>query len=504
MYYPSLEEFKRMVYRGNIAPVYREIPADMETPVTAYLKVAQEAPSFLLESVEGGERLARYSFIGTLPYKVLKTGPETPAGSIDPLVQIESELGDLKPVRVESLPRFLGGAVGFIAYDAVRHFEPRIPANATPDPMGLPESVFLLTDTMLVFDHLKHVIKIVSDARLDGDLERSYQEATERIDRLVDRLETGTVEGNVALTPGDQGVYRSPLTSNHTKESFMAQVEEARELITAGECIQVVLSQRLSRKTSAAPFDIYRALRALNPSPYMYFLDVDDFHIIGSSPELLVRVEDGAATTHPIAGTRPRGETEEQDDALAEELLSDEKERAEHIMLVDLGRNDIGRVSEPGTVKVTQLMEIERYSHVMHIVSNVVGKLRSDFSAYDALRSCFPAGTLSGAPKVRAMEIIADKEPHARGPYGGAVGYFSNSGNMDMAICIRTVVMKDGVATVQAGGGLVYDSVPESEFEESMSKARGMLRALDEAEDRTRERLGRVITTQQSMERLRE
>ena len=489
MYYPELDAVRAMADQGNLAPIYREIPADMETPVTAYLKVAREGPSFLLESVEGGERLARYSFIGTLPYQVLQTGPETPAGSADPLLQIQAALGHLRPVAVEGLPRFLGGAVGYIAYDAVRHFEPRVPANATPDPMGLPESIFLLTDTLLIFDHLKHVIKVVSHAYLDGDIEHAYREATERIDRLVDRLETGSTEGNTTLTPGPDDAYRSLLTSNHTKESYMAQVSEARELITAGECIQVVLSQRLSRRTSAAPFDIYRALRAINPSPYMYFLDLSDFHIIGSSPELLVRVEEGAATTHPIAGTRTRGKTEEEDDALAKELLSDEKERAEHIMLVDLGRNDIGRVSEPGTVAVTQLMEIERYSHVMHIVSNVVGRLRNDFTAYDALRACFPAGTLSGAPKVRAMEIIAEKEPHARGPYGGAVGYFSNSGNMDMAICIRTIVMKGGVATVQAGGGLVYDSVPESEYEESLAKAHGMLRALDDAEDRTRERV---------------
>jgi anthranilate synthase component 1 len=477
-----------MAGRGNIAPVYREISADMETPVTAYLKVAKEAPSFLLESVEGGERLARYSFIGALPYKVLRTGPGTPAGSIDPLAPVQDELGHLRPAPVPGLPRFLGGAVGYIAYDAIRHFEPRLPQAKAPDPMGLPESVFLLTDTILVFDHVKHVIKVVSHAYLNGDLEGAYRQAVERIDRLVRRLETGTTE-NAAMTPGPEDNYRSPVTSNHTKESFMRQVEEARELITAGECIQVVLSQRFRRPTSAAPFDIYRALRALNPSPYMYFLDLGDFHIIGSSPELLVRVEDGVATTHPIAGTRPRGETEEQDEALAQELITDEKERAEHIMLVDLGRNDIGRVSKPGTVKVTQLMEIERYSHVMHIVSNVVGQLRDDLTVYDALRSCFPAGTLSGAPKVRAMEIIAEKEPHARGPYGGAVGYFSTSGNMDMAICIRTVVMKDGIATVQAGGGLVYDSVPQTEYEETLAKARGMLRAIDAAEERTRERL---------------
>ena len=491
-YFPGVDELLAMRGQGNVAPVWHDIPADMETPVTAYLKVAREAPSFLLESVEGGEHVARYSFIGTLPRKVLMTGDGTPLGSIDPLALIEKELEGIRPVPVPGLPRFLGGAVGFVAYEAVHHFEPRIPRNENPDPMQLPESVFVLTDTLLIFDHVRHQIKIVSRASLDGDDEQiagAYQQAVERIEHIHRLLEEGHVEGNAALTPGRAEDYHSELTSNHTAESFMQQVEESRELITQGECIQVVLSQRLARRTSAAPFDIYRALRTLNPSPYMYFLDMGDFHIIGSSPEMLVRVEDGVAMTHPIAGTRRRGQTPQEDDALAEELISDEKERAEHIMLVDLGRNDIGRVSTPGTVNVTKLMEIERYSHVMHIVSNVTGTLRDGLTAYDTLRSTFPAGTLSGAPKVRAMEIIAEKEPHERGPYSGAVGYISDDGNMDMAICIRTVVMKDGLATVQAGGGLVYDSVPRSEYEESLSKARGMLQALDAGEDLTNERL---------------
>ncbi|MDP7618702.1 MAG: anthranilate synthase component I [Dehalococcoidia bacterium] len=493
VYSPTLDEVRNLASRGNLIPLYREIPADMETPVTAYLKVARTDPSFLLESVEGGERLARYSFIGTEPYRVLRTGSNESAGDIDPLVPIETELTRFRPVPVVGLPRFLGGAVGFIAYDAVRHFEPRLPSPNGHDPMGLPESMFMFSDTLLVFDHVKHTIKVVSHVHLEdgAEIDDAYSAATGRIDSLVERLDGGSME-NSALAPGPESSFGKPVGSNHTRESFMRQVEEVRELITAGECIQVVLSQRLERPTSAAPFDIYRALRALNPSPYMYFLDMGDFHIIGSSPELLVRVEDGVATTHPIAGTRPRGETPEQDDALAEELVTDEKERAEHIMLVDLGRNDIGRVSEPGSVTVDQLMEIERYSHVMHIVSNVTGGLRSDLSSYDALRACFPAGTLSGAPKVRAMEIIAEKEPHARGPYGGAVGYFSFSGNMDVAICIRTVVMKDGVATVQAGGGLVYDSIPEAEYEESLAKAQGMIRAIDEAEIRSRERFLRA------------
>ncbi|MFL2640383.1 MAG: anthranilate synthase component I [Dehalococcoidia bacterium] len=489
MYYPDLDQFKALATKGNIAPIYREIPADMETPATAYLKVAHEGPSFLLESVEGGERVARYSFIGTLPNKVFSTGQSTDLGDIDPLVNVEKALSDLNPVAVEGLPRFLGGAVGFIAYDAVRHFEPSLKPNNNNDPMGVPDSIFMMTDTILIFDHVKHVIKVVSDARLDGDIDQNYQDAVGRIDLLVERLTSSNVFENKGLKPGDQTKYKSEVESNHSKEDYMSQVQDARHLIESGEVIQVVLSQRLSRETSAAPFDIYRALRALNPSPYMYYLDFNDFHIIGSSPETLVRVEDGIATSDPIAGTRPRGSNKSEDEKYAEDLINDEKERAEHVMLVDLARNDIGKVSEPGTVKVEKFMEIARYSHVMHIASNVSGKLKSDLTSFDALRSCFPAGTLSGAPKVRAMEIIGDKEPHARGPYGGAVGYFSHSGNMDMAICIRTVVMKDGVATVQAGAGLVYDSVPETEFEECLHKARGMMNAIDQAEEFTNDRI---------------
>lgn len=489
IYHPRLEDFKGMVGKGNIAPIYREIPADMETPVTAYLKVAQEGPSFLLESVEGGEKLARYSFIGTLPEQIIETGENTSAGAIDPLVQIEKNLLGLEPVPVEGLPRFLGGAVGFISFDAIKYFEPRIKQNQNPDPMKIPESGFMFTDTILIFDHLKHVIKVVSDARLDGDLDLAYNSATERIDLLVERLASADMYKNKGLISGNQDSFQSPVTSNHTQESYMDQVKESRRLIESGEVIQVVLSQRLSRKTSAAPFDIYRKLRALNPSPYMYYLDFNDYHIVGTSPEMLVRVEDEIATTNPIAGTRPRGNTEQEDNVNAKELLEDEKERAEHVMLVDLGRNDIGKVSEPGTVTVPKFMEVELYSHVMHIVSTVTGKLKESLTSFDALRSCFPAGTLSGAPKVRAIEIINDQEPHGRGPYGGAVGYFSHSGNMDMAICIRTVIIKDGVATVQAGAGLVYDSVPETEYEESLHKARGMLNAIDGAEDLTKSRL---------------
>ncbi len=479
MYTPSLEEVRGLARQGNLVPVYREVPADLETPVSAYLKVARGSYSFLLESVEGGERLARYSFIGTEPYSVLKTGPSQPGGAADPLPTIQKELQRFRPIPLPDLPRFHGGAVGYLAYEAARYFE-RLPSPQA-NTLRLPEAVFLFTDTLLVFDHLKHHIKVVSHARLDGDVQEAYGQAVARIDQLVERLQQPLLHQPVGRGPG-QPAESAPVTSNTTRERYHEMVRQAKEYIYDGDMIQVVLSQRLSRPTSAQPFNLYRALRAVNPSPYMYYLHLDDFHLIGASPEMLVRVEDGHIDYHPIAGTRPRGATEEQDQALAEELLHDEKERAEHIMLVDLGRNDVGRVSVPGTVQVTHLMEVERYSHVMHLVSHVTGQLKPGLTAYDALRACFPAGTVSGAPKIRAMEVIAQLEPDKRGPYAGAVGYFSFSGNMDTAICIRTIALKDGVAHVQAGGGIVADSVEEREHQESLQKAAALLRAIDQAE----------------------
>ena len=479
MYYPSLEEVRELSKQGNLIPLYQEINADLETPVSAYLKVAEGAHSFLLESVEGGEQLARYSFIGTEPYKVVKTGPGQPYGEVDPLTLIEEELDRHTLVSIRGLPRFHGGAVGFMAYDVVRYFEPVPPPEK--DPLGLPEAMFLFVDTLLVFDHARHKIKVVSHIRLDGGrVEQAYMDAVGRIDRLAERLNRPLlVERRTANGPdGDKPAY----SSNTTKEQYEAMVERVKEYIYAGDIIQAVPSQRLARPTKAAPLDIYRALRALNPSPYMYFLSLDDFSIVGASPELLVRVDDGLVYNFPLAGTRPRGATTEEDEALALELKADEKERAEHIMLVDLGRNDVGRVSQPGTVEVTDLMRVVRYSHVMHLESEVQGRLREDRTIYDALRSCLPAGTLSGAPKIRAMEIISEQEGERRGPYGGAVGYFSFSGNMDTAITIRTMVIKDGVAYIQAGGGVVADSVPESEYQETLHKARSSLRSIEEAE----------------------
>ncbi len=474
MYYPTLAEVKQHSRDGNLIPVYREIVADLETPVSAFLKINRGGHSFLLESIEGGERIARYSFIGTEPYRVLRTSG---MDKTDPLPLIAAEMNKYKIVPVSGLPRFCGGAVGYLAYETVTRFE-NLP-SPDADPLRLPESLFMFVDTMLVFDHVTHKIKVLSYVPLDGDIDAAYQKAVDKIDDLANRLNQP-----LNLSPqykADTGSV-SKLSSNFSQEEFKASVLKIKEYITAGEAIQVVLSQRLSQSTEAAPFEIYRALRSINPSPYMFFLDFGNFHIIGASPEILVRVEDGIVTTRPLAGTRPRGKSQAEDELLEQELRHDEKECAEHIMLVDLGRNDIGRVSEPGSVVVSDLMEVERYSHVMHLVTNVQGKLRHDMTAFDALRACFPAGTVSGAPKIRAMEIIAELEPEKRGPYAGAVGYFSFTGNMDMAIAIRTMVVSKGIAYTQAGCGIVYDSVPEKEYEETMNKARALLKAISQAE----------------------
>ncbi len=473
MYYPTLEEVCQLKKKGNLVPVYREINADLETPVSAYLKIARGNYSFLLESVEGGERLARYSFIGTDPSLVLTTGKEN---AIDPLRLVEQRFGQLHPVTITGLPRFHGGMVGYLSYEVARYFE-RLP-SANHDPQEFPESVLMLADTLLAFDHVTHKIKVISHAYIDGDVEAAYVEATRKIDNLVARLKQPihSEVPSTALPP------KTDISSNFSQAEFEDRVSCAREHIYAGDIIQVVLSQRLARPTHAHPFAIYRALRSINPSPYMYYLHLGDFHIVGASPELLVRVEDGMVSNHPIAGTRPRGKDAAEDTALEEELKNDEKERAEHIMLVDLGRNDIGRISQPGTVEVTQLMDVERYSHVMHLVSHVQGKLRYGLSQFDALRACFPAGTVSGAPKIRAMEIIAELEEDKRGPYAGAVGYFDFSGNLDTAITIRTIVIKGNIAYIQAGCGIVADSIPEREYQESLSKAQALLTAIDQAE----------------------
>ena len=483
MYYPSLEQVKAMAGQGNLVPVYKSINADLETPVSAYLKVARGPYSYLLESVEGGERLGRYSFIGTEPYKVVQTGAGLPGGEVDPLRLVEEEMDQYRYIPVDGLPGFQGGAVGYLAYDTIRYFEPRVPPMPA-DPQGLPESVFMFGETILIFDHLRHDIKVVSHAYLYGDVEKAYAEAIRRIDEMVNRL-AQPLTLPPELQDGSFGPNGSaPIESNFTTERYAEAINKCIEYVYAGDIIQVVNSQRFSRRTDAHPFQVYRALRSVNPSPYMYYLDLDGFQIVGAAIETVVKVEDGIAATHPIAGTRPRGRTSGEDDANEAELKSSEKQRAEHIMLVDLGRNDIGRVSDPGTVRVTQLMDVERFSHVMHLVSHVEGRLRKDLTTYDALRSCFPAGTVSGAPKIRAMEIIAEVEGEKRGPYGGAVGYFSYSGNMDTALVLRTGIYKDGTMYVQAGGGIVADSVVEDEYQETRHKAGAMMRAIDRAEGR--------------------
>jgi len=477
---PTLDEVRALAANaeGNVVPVYRDVMADMETPVSAYLKVARGPYSLLLESVEGGERLARYSFIGTEPYRVLRTGP--PGRAIDPLREIEAELARFRPVRVEGLPRFHGGAVGYLGYEVAAYYE-RLPVPEA-DPQGFPESIFVFLDSLLVFDHLQHTIKVVAHVRLDGDIDSSYRQAEWRINEIVERLNqplTRLPYPPVALRPDLDRAFRS----NHTEDEYKEMVRRAKEYIVRGDTYQIQVSQRFSRNTDAPAFEVYRALRSINPSPYMYFLELGDMHVVGASPEMLIRVEDGVIETHPIAGTRRRGRDAADEQRMADELRGSEKERAEHIMLVDLARNDLGRVCEPGSVQVTSLMEIERYSHVMHMVSHVVGKLRPGVTPYDALRAYFPHGTVTGAPKIRTMEIIAELEGERRGGYGGCIGYVDMSGNCDTALAIRTIWMKGGTAYIQAAGGVVYDSTPEEEYLESQNKARAMMRAIDVAEE---------------------
>lgn len=475
MYQPALEEYRVLRKQGYLVPIYRQIAAGAETPVSALLKVKRGGYCFLLESVEGGQKAARYSFIGTEPYRVLSTREGDKA---DPLRLIAKEMSQYRLAPVDGLPDFSGGAVGYLAYETVQRLE-ELPSPAS-DPLNLPESVFMFVDSLLIFDHATNKIKIVSCARPDGDADSAYQKAVGKIEKLANRLAQPLK--NPRPPTADRPAKSAQISSNLTREEFEANVEKAKQYITEGEAIQIVLSQRLSRRTRAHPLDIYQALRAINPSPYMFFLDLADFQLIGSSPEILVRAVKGTVTTRPLAGTRPRGKTPAEDRRLEKELRNDEKERAEHIMLVDLGRNDIGRVSLPGTVRVSELMEVERYSHVMHLVTNVEGQLRPELTTFDALRACFPAGTVSGAPKIRAMQAIAELEPDKRGPYAGCVGYFSFSGDMDTAITIRTIVMTDGTAYVQAGAGIVYDSIPEREYEETMNKARALLKAIEQAE----------------------
>jgi anthranilate synthase component I len=461
------DEFLGRVEKGKVWPLVREMFADLETPLSAYWKLAHdETNSFLLESVSGGEQVARYSMIGVRPRHVVREMVE----GVDPLDQIREMLPEVDSGAseiLEALPGFVGGAVGMVGYDYVRAIED-IPGE-NPDELGLPDVALMICDSVVVFDHARAKILLIALAKGSDD---GYDAGVAELDRLESRLAG-------ALPPLPDEVFETrEVSANVSKEEFMAGVDRVREYVAAGDCIQVVLSQRFSQRVDAHPVTVYRALRGLNPSPFMYLFRFEGFDIAGASPELLVSLHGREARVRPIAGTRPRGLTQAEDSALAQELLADEKERAEHVMLVDLGRNDLGRVCKPGSVKVDRLMAIEMYSHVMHIVSDVVGQLSEGVDAIDLLRATFPAGTLSGAPKVRAMQIIEELEKTKRGLYGGAVGTFSANGDMSLAIAIRTVLMVDGVAHVQAGAGLVYDSEPQKEYEECLNKARAALQAV--------------------------
>ena len=503
MYSPSLEEFQQLAAKGNLIPVSRRLLADFETPLSAYRKIRGQGESFLFESVEGGEHLGRYSFVGCNPravirqlgarVEVLENGkavarfavsreahPDGDKPVRDGLEVVEQVLKKYRAVPVAGLPRFTGGAVGFIGYEFVHDVEPSVP-RPPQDVLQTPTMVFLLADELLIFDRVAQTLTVLVNAVVDeaASAAEAYENAVGEIERLVSLLEQPVQYTPVGL-PAE--VPNVPFESNVTQEKFFANVVKAKEYITAGDIIQVVGSQRFSTPVKAAPIDVYRAARSINPSPYMFLLELDGLALVGASPEIHVRCEDGKVEIRPIAGTRRRGKTPAEDVALEAELLADPKERAEHVMLVDLARNDIGRVCDFGSVQVKDLMIVERYSHVMHIVSQVEGRLSAGRTPFDLMRATFPAGTLSGAPKIRAMQIISQLEQTTRGPYGGCVGYFSFNGNLDCCITIRTALLKDGHAYVQAGGGWVNDSTPEAEYQETVNKSKAMLKAVALAE----------------------
>jgi anthranilate synthase component 1 len=495
MYSPTLDDFLKLAAQGNVIPVTRRLLADIETPLSAYRKIRGQGESFLFESVEGGEHLGRYSFVGCNPravirqtgdrVEVIENGKVIETASVgkdvkDGLTVVERVMKKYRAVALPGLPRFTGGAVGFIGYEFIHDIEPVVP-RPSKDELGTPTMVFLIADQLLIFDRVAQTITILVNAILDGaeSPADAYENATSEIERLVSLLEQPS-EHHPVTVPNEVPVI--PFESNQTKEKFSTNVLKAKEYITAGDIIQTVGSQRFSAPVKASPLDIYRAARSINPSPYMFLLELDGFSLVGASPEIHVRCEDGKVEIRPIAGTRRRGKTEDEDKALEKELLADPKERAEHVMLVDLARNDIGRVCDFGSVQVKELMTIERYSHVMHIVTQVEGKLSADKSLYDLMRATFPAGTVSGAPKIRAMQIISELEQTTRGPYAGCVGYFSFNGNLDTCITIRTALIKDGRAYVQAGGGWVNDSTPDGEFQETVNKSMAMRKAVAMAE----------------------
>lgn len=489
MHQPALTEFRKLAADAGLVPVYREIIADLDTPLTVFSKVAgSESHAFLFESLEGGEMWGRYSFIGLDPIVTFESRgsevvlhrqgkDEKLAG--DPLDELKKLLQSFAACESDSLPRFFGGAVGFLGYDMVRFME-KLP-DRNPPLSRFPDSSFMIPRIILIHDNLRQTLTVVNCVVIpeDGDVDQLYQAARQQIDEIVERLKMPLPYDSLNGSGAGKG---HAFTSNMDEESFKRMVEQAKEYIVAGDIIQVVLAQRFHTSTDLSPFALYRALRHINPSPYLFYLKLDDLVLIGSSPEILVRLEDDNIELRPIAGTRPRGATREEDLALEQELLSDPKERAEHLMLVDLGRNDVGRVARFGSVEVRDLLVIERYSHVMHIVSGVHGRLEDGKDQFDVLKACFPAGTVSGAPKVRAMEIIEELEPERRGPYAGAVGYFGFSGNMDFCITIRTFVLKGRDLWVQAGAGIVADSVPQKEYEETINKSMGLRRAVELAE----------------------
>jgi anthranilate synthase component I len=488
MYYPDFEEFVILGKKSKMVPVSLEMEGDLDTPITLYKKLCKDKNSYLLESVEGGNKWARYSFIGRNPFMTIKSyGNQVVIQKGNEVIHREGKvleiLKDLmkgySAVPIDSMPDFTGGAVGYMGYDVIRQYETL--ENINVDDINMPEVHFLMTEEVIVYDHLKQKIKIIVNVPIEDHLKSLYDKALERLQMIKKEIM------NNSMAAEESKLNAQPVTysSNETKEAFMNKVLKAKEYIRNGDIFQVVLSQRFEIETGVSPFKAYRALRSLNPSPYMFYLNFGEYQLVGSSPELLVKLKEGRVETCPIAGTRPRGKTIEEDELYAEELLKDEKELAEHLMLVDLARNDIGKISKFGTVEVNQFMEIHRYSHVMHIVSNVIGALNENYDMYDSLVACLPAGTLSGAPKIRAMEIIDELENKKRGIYGGAVGYFGFNGNMDTCITIRTLLFKDKKAYIQAGAGIVADSNPESEYDETLRKAKALMETVRKVEEET-------------------
>ncbi len=488
MIYPKIDQFRELSKDSKLVPVILEIEGDMETPITIYKKLCKDSNSYLLESVEGGNKWGRYSFIGRDPFMTIKgygdkitvnKGSELLEISGDVLKIVKEIMDDYKAPQIKGIPNFSGGAVGYIAYDVIRNYEKL--ENVNEDNIKMPDVHLLLTKEVIVYDHIKQKILIIVNVEVtkSSNLEELYQGAEKKLKTIKEEI----LNNNFSIKNDDSGKKNKfKYSSNETEESFGNKVLKAKEYIKNGDIFQVVLSQRLEIQTNVNPFRAYRALRSINPSPYMYYIDFGEYQIVGSSPELLVKVNEDTVETCPIAGTRPRGKNEEEDNHYAEELINNEKELAEHLMLVDLSRNDIGKISEFETVKLTQFMDVQRYSHVMHIVSNVVGKLRKDLDMYDALISCLPAGTVSGAPKIRAMEIIDELENKKRGVYSGAVGYLGFNGNMDTCITIRTIIFKEKTAYIQAGAGIVADSDPKSEYEETLRKARALLVTIEKLE----------------------